>query len=114
MAGVLELEPAAAPATVLESEGTGRERRARGFYFGDSGHGTKVGSGRVAAMAAAYELAGGGQRKGRWLGKAEGAVEMLGSCLPWCEAAYRRRSTSGCCGSGGRAERARFREEGRR
>jgi len=65
-------------------------------------------------MAAAYELAGGGQRKGRWLGKAEGAVEMLGSCLPWCGAAYRRRSTSGCCGSGGRAERARFREEGRR
>ena len=26
MAGVLELEPAAAPATVLESEGTGTER----------------------------------------------------------------------------------------
>ena len=41
MAGVLELEPAAAPATVLESEGTGRERRARGFYFGDSGHGKR-------------------------------------------------------------------------
>ena len=81
---MLELEPAAAPATVLESEGTGRERRARGFYFGDSGHGSKVGSGHVAAMAAAYELAGGGQRKGRWLGKAEGAVEMLGSCLRWC------------------------------
>ena len=39
MAGLLQLEPAAAPATVLESEGTGRERRARGFYFGDSGHG---------------------------------------------------------------------------
>jgi len=35
MAGVLELEPAAAPATVLESEGTGTERRARLFYFGD-------------------------------------------------------------------------------
>jgi len=65
-------------------------------------------------MAAAYELAGGGQRKGRWLGKAEGAVEMLGSFLPWCGAAYRRISTSGCCGSGGRAERARFSEEGRR
>ena len=41
MAGVLELEPAAVPATVLESEGTGRERRARGFYFGDSGHGKR-------------------------------------------------------------------------
>ena len=39
MAGLLELEPAAAPATVLESESTGRERRARGFYFGKSGHG---------------------------------------------------------------------------
>jgi len=51
--------------------------------------------GRVAAMAAAYELAGGGPTKGRWLGKAEGAVELLGSCLPWCGAAYRRRSTRG-------------------
>ena len=39
MAGLLGLEPAAAPATVLESESTGREMRARGFYFGKSGHG---------------------------------------------------------------------------
>jgi len=75
MAGVPELEPAAAPATVLESEGT---------YFGDSGHGTKVGSGRVAAMAAAYELAGGGQRKGRWQGrpgKSRGPVQKYKQTL---------------------------------
>ena len=39
MVGLLEFEPAAAPATVLESEIMGRERRARGFYFGKSGHG---------------------------------------------------------------------------
>jgi len=38
MAGVLELEPVAVPATVLESEGTGRERRARGFWFDSFEH----------------------------------------------------------------------------
>ena len=37
MAEWLELGPAAAPATVLGSESTGRERRARGFYFGKPG-----------------------------------------------------------------------------
>ena len=36
-----EFKPAAAPATVLEPEGTGRQRRARGFHFGDSGHGRR-------------------------------------------------------------------------
>ena len=38
MAGLLELEPAAAPATVLGTESTGRERRARAFHFGDFEH----------------------------------------------------------------------------
>ena len=33
MAGLLQLEPAAAPATVLESEGTGRERGGRGVLL---------------------------------------------------------------------------------
>ena len=39
MAELLELKPAAAPATVLESEDTGRERRARGFDIGASRRG---------------------------------------------------------------------------
>ena len=47
MAGLLELKPAAAPATVLESESTGRERRMRGFRSGDSGH--ERGAGRWSA-----------------------------------------------------------------
>ena len=41
MAELLELKPASAPATILESEGMGRERRVRGFYFGDSEHGKR-------------------------------------------------------------------------
>ena len=39
MFGVLELELAAAPATVLESEGMGRERRMRGSTLATSGIG---------------------------------------------------------------------------
>jgi len=43
MVGLLELELAAAPATILESEVTERERRARGFRSGDFGHGRGCG-----------------------------------------------------------------------
>ena len=39
MAELLKLKPAAAPATVLESEDTGRERRTRGFDIGASRRG---------------------------------------------------------------------------
>ena len=56
MVGQLELEPVAAPDTVLESEGTGREGRARGFYFGDSGHGRRGLA--TAAAAATVAVAG--------------------------------------------------------
>ena len=52
MAGQLELEPVAAPATVFESESMGRERRVRGFHFGDFGHGK-----RKLAPAAATAMA---------------------------------------------------------
>jgi len=40
------------PASVLGAEGMGGERKARGFYFGDSGHGK-----RRLAMAAAAAMA---------------------------------------------------------
>jgi len=72
MSGVLELEPAAAPASVLESEGMGRERRVRGFHFGDFGHRKRRSTtAAVAAIAAAPrarrgQLAGGGCRP--WVG----------------------------------------------
>jgi len=45
MARALELEPAAAPATILESEGTGRERRERGFHSSGSGLRKRRGTG---------------------------------------------------------------------
>ena len=54
MSGVLELELAAAPATVLESEGMGREMRVRGFHFGDFGHRKRRST--TAAVAAIAEL----------------------------------------------------------
>ena len=41
----LEFKPAAAPATVLESEGTGREGRARGSTLVTPGMGDGVGYG---------------------------------------------------------------------
>ena len=54
MAELLELKPASGPATVLESEGTGRERRVRGFHFGDSEHGKRrLGTAAEVAMATA-------------------------------------------------------------
>ena len=54
MAEPLELKPAAAPAIVLESEDTGRERWVRGFYLGDSGHGRwGLATAAAAAMATA-------------------------------------------------------------
>ena len=54
MAEPLELKPAAAPATVLESEDTGRERWVRGFYLGDSWHGRRgLATAAAAAMATA-------------------------------------------------------------
>ena len=73
MAGPLELETAAAPATVLESEGMGRERRVRGFRFGDSGYGRGLDCGRpraaiVVAMAARGELCSSREREGHGLG----------------------------------------------
>ena len=60
MAGLLELEPAAALATVLESESTGRERRVRGFYFGKSEHGRWR---WATAAAAAMVMATGSSRR---------------------------------------------------
>ena len=111
MAGVPELEPAAAPATVLESEGTGREGRVRGFYFGDSGHGKQRSAPaawqpwpRLMSLLVAGRGRGAGWGRPRVLWRCSAAA-YLGA-----GAAYRRRSTSGCSGSGGRAERAQFRE----
>ena len=73
MVGPLELETAAAPATVLESEGMGREWRVRGFRFGDSEHGRGLDCGRpraaiVAAMSARRELCSSREREGHGLG----------------------------------------------
>ena len=56
MAGLLELELAGAPDTVLESEGMGRERRVRRFHFGDSGQGR--GRSATAAMEGLATTAG--------------------------------------------------------
>ena len=52
VARLLELEPAAPPATVLESESMGRERRVRGFHFDVFGHGK-----RKSVPAAAADMA---------------------------------------------------------
>ncbi|CAN6213477.1 unnamed protein product [Urochloa humidicola] len=46
--------------------------------------------------AARGELGAGREGERRSSGKVEGDVEMLSTCLPWCGAAYRRRSVSGC------------------
>ena len=74
MSGVLELEPAAASATVLESEGMGRERRVRGFHFGDFGHRKwRSTTAAVAAIAAAPRA-----RRGELAGSREGAGRGLG------------------------------------
>ena len=68
MSGVLELEPAAAPASVLESEGMGRERRVRGFHFGDFGHRKRRSTTAAAPRARRGELAGSREGAGRGLG----------------------------------------------
>ena len=74
MSGVLELEPAAAPASVLESEGMGRERRVRGFHFGEFGHRKRRSTtAAVAAIAAAPRA-----RRGELAGSREGAGRGLG------------------------------------
>ena len=72
MSVAFELEPAAAPATILKSEGMGRERRVRRFHFGDFGHRKRRSTtAAVVAIAAAPrarrgQLAGGGGRP--WVG----------------------------------------------
>ena len=63
----------ALPTSVQESEGMGRERRVRGFSFGDSGHRRGLDGGRpraaiVAAMAARGELCSSRKREGHGLG----------------------------------------------
>ena len=56
------------PASVLGAEGMGRERKVRGFYFGDSGHGKRrLTMAAAAAMAMASRSSWGallGQREG--------------------------------------------------
>ena len=83
MAGPLELETGAAPATVLESEGMGRERMARGFRFGDSRYGRGLDCGRpraaiVVAMVARGELCS--SRRGK--DTAWGMFRRVWGCSP--------------------------------
>ena len=83
MSGVLELEPVAAPATVLKSEGMGRERWVRGFHFGDFGHRKRRSTtAAVAAIAAAPrahrgELTGSREGEGHGLGLVGEGHEVL-------------------------------------
>ena len=99
MAERLELGPATAPATVLESESMGGDRRVRGFHIGDFGHGKRRSfTAATAAMATASEahcgeLAGGRESEGRWLGKVEEGREVLTAKaieLRWSNAGDRR------------------------
>ena len=88
MSGVLELEPAAAPATILKSEGMGRERRVRGFHFGDFGHRKRRSTtAAVAAIAAAPRA-----RRGELAGSREGAGRGLGLVGEGHGGAHRRRN----------------------
>ena len=68
MAELLELGPVAALAIILASKGMGRERRARGFYFGKSGHGRW----RWATAAAAAMVMATGSPWRALLGQREG------------------------------------------
>jgi len=79
MAELLELKPATAPATVLESEDMGRERRARGFDIGASRRGLlwKKEGARVAmdgGLRARGEVCSGNNRDRRSLGGVEEGV----------------------------------------
>jgi len=87
MVGLLEFEPAAAPATILESESTGRERRARGFYFGDSGHGKQ----RLAMAAAAAMAMASRSSWGALLGQREG-LPRVGAGKGRCGGAHLERN----------------------
>jgi len=70
--------------TIFKSKGMGRERRARGFHSGGSGHEKRRGRGPPrAAMAAAIgahgELGSGRESEGRQLGLVEEGIEVLTS-----------------------------------
>jgi len=71
MAGPPELETAAAPATILESEGTGRERGGRGDFIqvalgiGNEGEGGPPQTAMAAAIGARGELGSGRESEGR-------------------------------------------------
>ena len=75
------------PASVLAAEGMGRERKARGFYFGDSGHGKQ----RLAMAAAAAMAMASRSSWGALLGQREG-LPRVGAGRGRCGGAHLERN----------------------
>jgi len=99
MAEWLELGPAAAPATVLGSESTGRERRARGFYFGKPGHGrwrwaTVAAAAMVMATGSSWRACWQHGEGKVWLGKGRGECRGAHLQRNWVMMAWWGRSTT--------------------
>ena len=90
------------PASIHQAESMGRERRARGFHFGNSGHGKRRWvAAAAAAMATASRSSWGAcwqHGEGKvWLGKGRGECRGAHLRRNWVEMAWWGRSTGWLC-----------------